>query len=73
MQTRRDSANHIGSANYMAWTVDEAEKAIEAGNLEDAGVMMYNAIEMAMIQLAQGRNLPHAKQRRPYALGDGSG
>ena len=56
MQTRHDSAN------YMARQVDEAEKAIEAGNLEEAGVMMYNAIEMAMIQLAHGRNLPHADQ-----------
>ena len=54
MQTRRDSAN------YMAWQVDKAVKAIEAGNLEEAGLMTYSAIETAMIGLAQARNLPHA-------------
>ena len=37
-----------------------AGKAISAGNLEDAGLMMYNAIESTMIRLAQARNLPHA-------------
>ena len=54
MQTRS------GSANYMARQVDEAEKAIVAGNLEGAGLMMYEAIESAMINLAQVRDLPHA-------------
>ena len=54
MQTRNDAAA------YLAWQVDEAEKAISAGNPEDAGLMMYQAIETAMIGLAQSRNLPHA-------------
>ena len=39
MQTRNDAAD------YPLWQVDQAEKAIGAGNLEDAGLMMYNAIE----------------------------
>ena len=45
--------------NYPLRQVDQAEKAISAGNLEDAGLMMYSAIEMAMIGLAQVRNAPH--------------
>ena len=47
-------------SNYPLWQVDQAEKAISAGNLEDAGLMMYSAIETSMIGLAQHRNLPHA-------------
>ena len=54
MQTRSDKAG------YMAWQVDEAEKSITAGNIEAACLMMYNAIETAMIGLAQARDLPHA-------------
>ncbi len=54
MQTRNDAAD------CPLWQVDQAEKAIGAGNLEDAGLMMYNAIETAMIGLAQARKLPHA-------------
>ena len=53
MQTRSDTDG------YLAWKVDEAEKAISAGNLEDASLLMYQAIETAMVGLAQGRNLPH--------------
>ena len=53
MQTCNDAAD------YLPWQVDEAEKAIEAGNLEEAGLMMYQAVETAMIGLAQVRNLPH--------------
>ena len=48
------------TSNYPMWQVEQSEKAISAGNLEDAGLMMYNAIEMAMIGLAQRRNLPRA-------------
>ena len=47
------------TSNYPLWQVDQAEKAISAGNLEDAGLMMYSAIEATMIGLAQHRNLPH--------------
>ena len=54
MQTRNDAAD------YPLRQVDQAEKAIGAGNLEDAGLMMYNAIETVMIGLAQARKLPHA-------------
>ena len=53
MQTRNNAAD------YLSWQVDEAEKAIGAGNFEDAGLMMYQAIETAMIGLAQARDLPH--------------
>ena len=35
--------------------VDEAEKAIEAGNFEEAGMMMYRAVETAMIGLARAQ------------------
>ena len=45
--------------DYPLWQVDQAEKAISAGNLADAGLMMYSAIEMAIIGLAQVRNVPH--------------
>ena len=48
------------TSNYPMWQVDQAEKAIGTGNLEDAGLMMYSAIETTMIGLAQRRNLPHA-------------
>ena len=48
------------TSNYPLWQVDQAEKAISAGNIEDAGLMMYSAIETTMIGLAQRRNLPHA-------------
>ena len=54
MQTRSDRVGH------PVWQVDEAERAISAGKLEEAGLMMYQAIETAMIQLAKVRNLPHA-------------
>ena len=47
------------TSNYPLWPVDQAEKAISAGNIEDAGLMMYSAIETTMIGLAQRRNLPH--------------
>ena len=47
------------TSNYPLWQVDQAEKAISAGNIEDAGLMMYSAIETTMIGLAQRRNLPH--------------
>ena len=50
----------IETSNDPMWQVDQAEKAISAGNLEDASLMMYSAIEMAMTGLAQSRNLPHA-------------
>ena len=45
--------------DYPLWQVDQAEKAISAGNLADAGLMMYSAIEMAIIGLGQVRNVPH--------------
>ena len=54
MQTRNDAAD------YLSWQVDEAEKAIKAGNLEEAGLMMYQAVETAMIGLAPGQEpAPH--------------
>jgi hypothetical protein len=53
MQARSDAAD------YLSWQVNEAEKAIGAGNLEEAGLMMYQAVKTAMIGLAQVRNLPH--------------
>ena len=39
--------------------VAEAEKAIIAGNLEAAGLMMYQAVERAMVGVAKVRNAPH--------------
>ena len=53
MQIRNDAAD------YLFLQLDAAEKAIGAGNLEEAGLMMYRAIETAMIGLAKVRNLPH--------------
>ena len=53
MQIRNDAAD------YLFLQVDEAEKAIGAGNLEEAGLMMYRAVETAMIGLAKVRDLPH--------------
>ena len=47
------------AADYLFLQVDEAEKAIGAGNLEEAGLMMYRAVETAMIGLAKIRNMPH--------------
>lgn len=47
------------AADYLFLQVDEAEKAIDSGNLEEAGLMMYRAVETAMIGLAKVRNLPH--------------
>ncbi len=46
--------------NYPLWQVDQVEKAISTGDIEDAGLMIYSAIETTMIGLAQRRNLPHA-------------
>ena len=53
MQTRNDKAD------CLFRQVDAAEKAIGAGRLEEAGLMMYQAVETAMIGLAKVRNLPH--------------
>ena len=53
MQVRRESTNH------MVRQVDQAEKATEAGNLQDDRLMVYHTIETAMIELAKARNLPH--------------
>ena len=53
MQSRNDAADNL------LWQVDEAEKAIGAGNLEEAGLMMYQAVKTAMTRLAMVRNLPH--------------
>lgn len=53
MQIRNDPAD------YLFRQVDEAEKAIGAGNFEEAGLIMYRAVETAMIGLAKVRNLPH--------------
>ena len=53
MQIRNDGAD------YLFLQVDEAEKAIGSGNLEEAGLIMYQAVEAAMIGLAKVRNLPH--------------
>ena len=47
------------AADYLFRQVDEAEKAIGTGNLEEAGLMMYRAVETAMVRLAKVRNLPH--------------
>ena len=52
--------NITETSNDPMWQVDQAEKAISAGNLENAGMMMYSAIKTTMIGLAQRRNLPHA-------------
>ena len=53
MQSGKDGAD------YLFRQVDEAEKAIGTGNLEEAGLMMYRAVENAMVGLAKVRNLPH--------------
>ena len=45
--------------SYPFQQVDEAEKAIVAGNLEAASKMLYLAIEAAMVQLAKSKGLPH--------------
>ena len=39
--------------------VDEAEKAIDAGNLAEAGLLMYQAVKTAMVGLARVRKVPH--------------
>ncbi len=53
MQTGNDKAD------CLFRQVDAAEKAIGAGKLEKAGLMMYQAVETAMIGSAKVRNLPH--------------
>ena len=51
--------NIINMPGYPLQQVDEAEKAISDGNLETASVMMYGAIEAALVQLAKSKGLPH--------------
>ena len=46
-------------SGHLLRQVDEAEKAISAGNLEDASLLMYEAVKTAMVRLAKDRNLPH--------------
>ena len=52
--------NKINISGHPLQKIDEAEKAINVGNLEDASVMLYQAIEAAMVQLAKSKGLPHA-------------
>ena len=51
--------NKINMPGHPLQEIDEAEKAINAGNLEGGSVMLYQAIETAMVQLAKNRGLPH--------------
>ena len=53
MQTRNDAADDPFRQ------VDEAEEAIGAGKLEEAGLMMYQAVQTTMIGLARVRNAPY--------------
>ena len=39
--------------------VEDAERAIGTGDLEEASLKLYRAIEAAMVQLAKSRSLPH--------------
>ena len=51
--------NNSNIPGHPLQKIDEAEKAISVGNLEDASVMLYQAIEAAMVQLAKSKGLPH--------------
>ena len=46
------------TSNSPLWQVDQAEKAISAGNLEDAGLMMYTAIKTSMIEPGPAQKSP---------------
>lgn len=51
--------NKINTSAHLLLKVDEAEKAINDGTLERASVMLYQAIEAAMVRLAKNKGQPH--------------
>ena len=48
-----------GTSKSPLHQVEDAEISIDAGDLEEASLKLYQAIETAMVLLAKSRSLPH--------------